>query len=194
MMYILGQGGHAKVLNDMVGCSEYTKQICKDEEHLIEPKDDLVMGIGDINTRWEAFERYPPDQFFTVVHPQAFVSLRARLARGVAVMAMAVVNAGAQIEDNVLINTGAQVDHDCIVGPHTVIAPGAVLCGRVELGVACKIGAGAIILEGVKLPDGTGVPAATLVVSEDDWRMSPPRGSLKPFIGGLTSNEKETEK
>jgi len=85
-------------------------------------------------------------------------------------MAGAILQASACCFKNVLINTGAQIDHDCKIGDHCVIAPGAILCGEVTLGEGCFVGAGAIIIEGVELEAGTFVPAGTLVVGPFDFR------------------------
>ena len=48
-----------------------------------------------------------------------------------------------------VINTKASIDHDCIVGAHVHVAPGATLCGSVELDQNVFIGAGAVLIQGL---------------------------------------------
>ena len=69
------------------------------------------------------------------------------------------------MEENALINTAATIDHDCTIGPHSHIAPGAVLCGSVKIGDGCHIGTGAIIIQGVHIGDGVLIGAGSLVTS-----------------------------
>lgn len=156
---ILGKGGHARALADMLDCGDYegyTPYVMfgEDEESEITEEDELLIGVGDMETRLKLFEKYRD-------HKMAF---------GIQIMKGAIVYESAELGGNVLVNTGAQIDHECIIGDHCVISPGAVLCGRVTLGKACFVGASATILEGVTLEPGTFVPAGTLVVGPGDFR------------------------
>jgi UDP-perosamine 4-acetyltransferase len=73
------------------------------------------------------------------------------------------VQVGAQLEENVLVNTAASIDHDCRIGAHSHIAPGATLCGAVEVGRGTHIGTGARILQGVRIGRACLVPAGAVV-------------------------------
>lgn len=80
-------------------------------------------------------------------------------------MAGAVVQAGARMEDNVLTNTKASVDHDCCIGEHSHIGPGATLSGGVRIGAGCHIGCGATIIENIQIGRGVMIGAASLVIA-----------------------------
>lgn len=172
---LLGTGGHAKVLADIllqngqeivatvspeerssnfpiVTVPHYTS----DESVLDFSPDDycLVNGIGSLPgnmLRKKLFVEFKEIGFgfISVVSPHATVSSFARLAEGVQVMAGAVIQAGTVISSNSIINTGAQVDHDCIVGAHSHIAPSATLCGDVTVGDNVHIGASATVLQAI---------------------------------------------
>jgi hypothetical protein len=145
---------------------------------------DFFVGVGDIKTRIELFnlikelgEPWFDDNFRGVLHPNScYECLEADrvyyddlysdyvISDGNQFLAFSYIGANSRLGQNILVNTGAQIDHDCKIGDHCVISPGAILCGGVELGVAC------FIVEGVKLDAGTFVPAGTLVCGPSDYR------------------------
>jgi sugar O-acyltransferase (sialic acid O-acetyltransferase NeuD family) len=115
-----------------------------------------VMGIGSISNnsqRAELFARIKAMgfNFVNAVHPSAIVSPSAKLGEGTVVLAGAVVGVGAVLGPNVIINTRASVDHDCAIGDHVHIAPGAVLAGSVSVEELAYIGAGSTIKQGIRI-------------------------------------------
>ena len=84
-------------------------------------------------------------------------------------MAGAIIQPGARIGCNVLVNTRAVVEHDCMVGDHAHIAPGAFLlrchcrsaktpmsararsfCVGVNVGAGSVVAAGAVVARTVE--------------------------------------------
>jgi UDP-perosamine 4-acetyltransferase len=131
----------------------------------------LVNGIGSTGStsrRTEVYCRFHDlgYAFVGVVHPAATVALDAVLGEGVQLMAGSVVQAGARIAENVLINTRASVDHDCDIGAHAHVAPGATLSGGVQLGEGVHVGTGATIIQGVRIGAGAIVAAGAVVVTD----------------------------
>ena len=159
---ILGNGGHARVCAEALGWPI----IFQDNEIGILDSDHLILGMGDLTIRRMLFERFGGHRFITVKHPQSIVSESCKLGAGVQIMAGTVIQSSAKCGDNIILNTRASVDHDCIIGNHCHIAPGAILCGDVTVGEGCFIGAGAII------PEGSVVPAGTFVKAGSVWRGS----------------------
>ena len=155
---ILGKGGHAQALCDMLGDLP-----CFDDDGEVLSDDVVIIGVGDIATRRHLYEKF--DTQVGAVCPKGMFAVA-----GHQMMPRAFVAGSSVIGVNVLVNTGAQIDHDCVIGDHCVISPGAVLCGEVTLGEACFVGASATILEGGTLEPGTFVPAGTLVVGQDHFR------------------------
>ena len=127
-----------------------------------------VGGIGDSSARRGVFERLLASGFELppIVHASAIVSPWARLGRGVHVLAGAIVNAGAEIEDDVIVNTGAIVEHDCRVGAHAHLAPGVRLAGLVDVGEGAHVGIGAVAIEGVRVGEGALVAAGAVVIRD----------------------------
>jgi UDP-perosamine 4-acetyltransferase len=127
-----------------------------------------VGGVGDRETRTRVFARLLEAGFALppVVHATAAVSPWAELGRGVQILALAVVNAGAVLRDGAIINTGAIVEHDCLVGTAAHVAPRATLGGHVTVGDGAHVGMGAVVVEGVSLGAGAFVAAGAAVIAD----------------------------
>lgn len=183
---LLGCGGHARVLNDVLGLRGVKVLGATDAspekahgEIFILGKDEavlkhdpakifLVNALGSVGVspqRRKLFEFFKKKgyTFSEVVHPSAVVAKDARLGEGVQLMAGAVVQPGCRLGDNVLVNTGACVDHDCRIGSHVHLAPGVVLSGGVAVGEGSHVGTGAVIVQGVRLGPGVFIKANSLV-------------------------------
>jgi sugar O-acyltransferase (sialic acid O-acetyltransferase NeuD family) len=189
---VLGGGGHAKVLLDLL------KQLDARVSGVIDPafptgfsgvlgqkvlgNDDavlqfkptdvlLVNAIGSTRpagARSRIFDYFAGKgyTFATLVHPSAIVCDDTRLGEGAQVMAGAIVQAGARLSANVLVNTGASIDHDCEIGAHVHIAPGAVLSGGVHVGADAHIGTGAVVIQSVRIGERAMIGAGVTVLAD----------------------------
>lgn len=191
-IYILGAGGHASVLVDMLKengidisfiCSPDIDSsrnvlsgipVLNDENVLFqENPDDLVLvnGIGslpDDTLRKKIFTKFSELGFLfkNVISKHAVVSSFATLGHGVQVMPGAIVQAGAVIGDNTIINTGAIIEHDCIIGKHNHIAPGVTLSGHVITGDNVHIGSGATVIQNISIGKGAVIAAGAIVTKK----------------------------
>jgi UDP-perosamine 4-acetyltransferase len=127
-----------------------------------------VGGVGDSAARERAFGRLLEAGFElpTIVHLSAVVSRWTRVGRGAHVLAGVIVNADAEIGDNVILNTGAIVEHDCHIEAHAHVGPGARLAGAVTVGERAHVGIGAVVIEGIRVGDGALVAAGAVVVRD----------------------------
>ena len=189
---ILGAGGHAKVLIDILLLNSIKILFATDPDPLkmdqaileipIMGGDDEVMkypfesvhlvnGVGSICVsplRRQLFERCKSlgYQFSNVIHSSAIVSSVVVMNEGTQIMAGVVVQAGCFIGRNTIINTHATVDHDCHIGDHTHIAPGVTLSGGVKIGENSHIGAGATVLQGIEIGRDCLVAAGAVVIRD----------------------------
>ena len=189
---VLGAGGHAKVLIDALrlsgipimgvtdprrcdsssqllgivnlGGDEVVEGFATSEIELV----NAVGGTRDLLPRRRLFERFKSRgfAFVRVVHPLAIVSDEAFLEEGAQILAGAVVQPCAIVEVNAVINTKASVDHDCRIGAHSHVAPGATICGNVVVGIQTLIGAGAVIIQNVRVGNNCTVGAGAVVISD----------------------------
>lgn len=100
------------------------------------------------------------------VHPAAVLSQDVDFGVNFTAMAGAVVNPGVRIGQNVCINTRASVDHDCVLGDHSHVFPGAILTGNVHVEAGATIGAGAIVLPGRRIGADAFVGAGAVVTRD----------------------------
>ena len=125
-----------------------------------------IGGVSDNTLHAAVFGRiaHLGFEFITVVHPKAIVSKTVSIDSGSVLLAGAVVNAGSIIGTNVIVNTNATIEHECRIGDHVHVAPGAILAGRVTIGDHAHIGAGAIIRQGLTVGNQAVVGAGAVVV------------------------------
>lgn len=190
---LLGAGGHAKVVLDLLQIlKRQVLGVC--DPGLVDKDIQQWRGLPVLGND-AAIEQYQPDRielangigslpgnslrrrlhdqytrqgycFTTLIHPSAVLGPGVKLGQGVQVMAGVIVQADTQIGDSVILNTGSRIDHDGRIGHHVHIAPGAVLSGDAWVANDCHIGPGAVIIQGVKLGEGAVIGAGTTVLSE----------------------------
>ena len=190
-LVILGAGGHGKVLADLVlrtpgfrllglldddpakiGTLVLGSPILGPIQQLQRLShsaqiSSLAFGAGDNCLRGDWFDeaRKAKLEAATLVHPSAVISRHVTLGVGVVALAGVVVNAGAVIGDDVCLNTGCRIDHDCRLGKHSHVFPGATLTGGVELCPYATVGAGAVVHPNRKIGRNAYVGAGAVVTA-----------------------------
>lgn len=195
-LIILGAGGHAKVLLEILagqgenilgftdaawaeGPEETGNNFMgfpvlgRDDSVTSYPCEQvrLVNGLGSIqavNKRQAIYLTFEAlgYQFTEVIHRTAIVSAWSTLGAGVQLMAGSIVQPGTTIGENTLINTKAAVDHDCRIGAHVHLGPGVTLSGGVEVGDGVHVGTGATVIQGIRIGEAAFVAAGSLVVHD----------------------------
>ena len=122
----------------------------------------LVIAIGDNTVRKKIASEVSHD-FANAIHPSAIVSSFSKIGTGNMILHRVVVQAGSIIGNHVILNTGSQIDHDGSIGDFVHVAPRAVLCGNVTVEEGTLIGAGAIVLPGVKIGKWAVIGAGAVV-------------------------------
>ncbi len=188
---IIGAGDHAKVLLDILleqnvnvigltdksiskGTCIYGVPVIGDDSEILKYKTDeieLVNGIGSVeNTliRQKVFSSLKEKSFFfrSVIHEASIVSKRAKLGEGVQLLAGAIVNIEAEIDDNTIINTKSSIDHGCVIGKHCHIAPGCSFSGCVRIGDCTHIGTGTSIIQGINIGKNVLIGAGSVVIND----------------------------
>ncbi len=191
---ILGAGGHAKVIADILRCrgaavlgfldddpTKWGGTFCgrpvfgSIDSYAEYGADGLILGVGDIALRTRIVRRLGDPAaplWCNAVHPCAIVAETVRMGRGVAISAGAVVNPDVVLGDHVIVNTGATVDHDCSIDAFAHIAPGAHLAGGVQVGREVLICIGAAVAPWYRIGDGATVAAGAVVVTNISGHVS----------------------
>jgi UDP-perosamine 4-acetyltransferase len=188
---VLGAGGHARVLIDVLSQSSSRilgitdpdsklwghnlmgVPILGNDDKIVDysPQDVvLVNALGSVSTtkaRAKLYDFFKAKGygFETVIHPKAIIAPHVGLAEGVQVLAGAIINTGVSIGVNTIVNTGAVVEHDCLIGSHVHIATGSRLAGNVNVGNGTHIGIGSTIIQNLTLGENCLIAAGAVVVT-----------------------------
>ncbi len=189
MIYVLGSGGHASVVvdillqntpepnitivgpkvNDLRKNLSQLRFISDAELQSYNPSEvTLYNGVGSMpgtNLRQKLYRQYSDlgFKFSALISKQAFVSPNVNLSAGAQVLTGAIVNVGAEIGENSIINSGAIIEHDTQINSHSHIAPGALICGDSIIGKNCHIGAGAKIIQNISIGNNCLVASGAIV-------------------------------
>lgn len=182
---LIGGGGHAKVVADILHQTPelepmgYTSlepggellglpRLGGDDAAADTPHDGLVVAIGDNRTRRRVFASCQKrgETMVSAIHPSAVIGRDVTIEPGCMICAGVVINSGAVIRENTILNTGCTVDHDCVVGPHAHVAPGANLAGNVTVDEGAFLGIGSCAVQGVTLGEWSVVGAGGAVIGD----------------------------
>ncbi|WP_270606950.1 acetyltransferase [Bacillus mobilis] len=187
---IIGQGGHSKVIQDIIlSNNEYDiVGFLDDRYESIVIVDDLyygpistaydminyfhqinfVIAIGNNKVRKRIVEKLGlcDDFYIVLIHKTAVVSPSVKIGKGTVVMPNVVINADTQIGNHAIINTGSVVEHDNIIGDFVHISPRATLTGSVLIGEGTHIGAAATMIPSVKVRAWSIIGAGAVVIND----------------------------
>ena len=176
---LYGAGGHAKVILNILEAQgktvgavvddnpNLTEFMGKEVIHGVNDASPIIVGIGINGIRRKVVEKLAPATVFeTAIHPSAIVSPHATIAEGTVVMQGAIVQSCVQVGKHSIINTGASVDHDCVLVDFVHVSPHATLCGNVSVGEGTWIGAGAVVIPGIRIGKNCIIGAGSVVVKD----------------------------
>lgn len=185
---ILGAGGHAKVIADILMSQGTRVRGFLDDDpqlwgemrlglpvlgaigHYLEYEPDgLVIGIGDNPVRRRIAERLgarAQKLWCNAVHPRATLARSVRSGQGIVVGAGAVINPDTVLGDHAIINTGATVDHDCTINDFVHVAPGAHVAGGVSIGEGALLGIGSSLIPNISIGAWTIIGAGSVVTGD----------------------------
>ena len=185
---IIGAGGHAKVIADIieksgdeiVGFLDDNKKkgtnIIKEYKVLgdfnnrfplaIANSDyEFIIAIGD-NKKREEISHSPNLKFYTAIHPSAQIGLDVEIKEGTVVMANSCINSSAKIGKHCIINTGAIIEHDNIIEDFVHISPNVALGGTVKIGKNTQVGIGSTIKNNFTIFENCKIGAGAVVVKD----------------------------
>jgi len=193
-LVIVGGGGHAKVLLDiLLKVKEYEVIGITDKSGKLQHgailgvpyigDDDLLpslckqgveyafVGLGSSGDNFPRARLYYKIKqlgfrLINIIHPQTIIADSVSIGEGNAIMAGAIINPGVTIGNNVIINTGAIVEHDCIIRDHVHICPGASCAGALEIGEYSHIGIGVAVKQCLKIGKNVTVGVGSVVIKD----------------------------
>lgn len=183
---IIGAGGHAKVIADIIEKSgdEVVGFLDDNKENgatviknykviggsnnrfamaITKENVEFVIAIGD-NQKRKEISNSPNLKFYTAIHPSAQIGLDVRIEEGTVIMANSCINSSAKIGKHCIINTGAIIEHDNIIEDYVHISPNATLGGTVKIGESTHVGIGSIVKNNITICKNCTIGAGAVVV------------------------------
>ena len=175
--YVLGAGGHARTVIDILTCqNQFQKILVFDESFLGNEEtilgarvvgkisdifkftrgENIFLALGTISTRKKIIDDLNLLRFNiqNLIHPKSQVSRSAKLGKGNYVGAFANIGPMSQIGDFNIVNTHANIEHEVKIGSFNNISPNSVVCGRSSVGDSVFIGASSVVNENLAISNG----------------------------------------
>lgn len=191
-IYIIGAGGHAKVVADIIlkrienlkenikiaGFLDDSFNIEENKEIFgikiigkIEYADELnkdmrnkfIIAIGKNSVREKISLKYRLN-YYTAIHPSSIIGSHVDIAEGSVVMAGTVINSCTKIGKHCIINSGAVIEHDNIIEDFVHIAPKSVTAGGVKVGKGSWLGIGSSVIQNIEIGSEVFIGAGSTVV------------------------------
>ena len=186
-VYIIGAGGHAKVVIAALHANSIACAGVFDDDRSLWGKKILdipilgaveelrdvssilaVNAIGNNSIRKEICERLRNVNWLTVIHPHTWIHCSVKIGCGTVVFAGSIIQPDTIIGRHSIINTSASVDHDCKIGDFCHIAPGCHIAGGVKIGDGVFLGIGTAVIPCVSIVTNTVIGAGATVVKNID--------------------------
>lgn len=178
-LYILGAGGHSKVIIEIAEELGYKIISILDDNPTVENifqykvvhssnniniSENLFLAVGNNSNRKKNASRFTAPEL-NLIHPSAVVSKRTIFGYGNAVMAGVVINSSVKIGNHCIINTSASIDHDCEIDDFVHISPNVSLAGNVRVMEGAHVGIGATVKQDITIGKWSVVGAGAVVVN-----------------------------
>ena len=184
---IIGAGGHAKVVADIILKSndevigflddniEAGTVIIKENELRVigkinncyelqdEYNAEFVIAIGDNKVREKIAQKYQL-KYYIAIHPTAVIGSDVRIKEGTVIMPNTCINCSTQIGKHCIINTGSVVEHDNKINDFVHISPNVALAGTVTVDKYTHVGVGAIVRNNISICDNVIIGAGAVVI------------------------------
>ncbi len=191
-VFIIGAGGHAKVIANVINKSgdivkgflddniEIGTVIIKEKNYKVigtfedivhlqlkYPNAEFIIGIGNNELRKKIAEKYDEIlNFYTAIDSNSQIALDVEIGKGSAILANACINTSAKIGKHCIINTAAIIEHDNILEDYVHVSPNATLSGTVKVGKLTHIGSGAVVKNNIDICGNCVIGAGAVIVKE----------------------------
>lgn len=152
-LLIIGAGGYGQLVKELAEILGYEiidflddnsplavgkiRDLCEIQENY----DGAIVAIGNPTIRKQIFIKVTNP--ITLTHPDAVISLSAKIENGCVIEARTVINTGATVRDGSFVCAGAVVNHNAVVGEFCQVDCNAV------------VGSGATVVAGTKIESCT---------------------------------------
>jgi UDP-perosamine 4-acetyltransferase len=188
---IIGAGGHARVVLDILRYNPKIKVFCFINKFIKYPNEKIdgipiygnisvlpkfikkgiknfIVAVGDNKVRASYFKQLIKLGMTPInaIHPTAIIAKNAKIGKGVVIAAGSIICPEAKIGNNVIINTGTIVEHHDVIEDHVHMAPGIRSSGDVTVGNGSFLGVGTTIIQKIKIGRNVVVGAGSVIIRD----------------------------
>ena len=153
-LIILGAGGYGRNIADLAEQSNQYSEIaflddgdpnalgkCAEFAQYADENTAFYVAFGNNALRMDWMKKISDAglPLATIIHPTAYISPKAKIGKGVAILPLAIINTAVQIGDGCIINCSCIVDHDCVLGEGVHISPGAIVKAENRIPALMKV-------------------------------------------------------
>lgn len=126
---------------------------------------DVVVAIGDPNTRKKVVEGLPDETTFaTIIHPNAVISDWVHIGEGSIITSGVTITCNIKIGKHSQLNLNTTIGHDCEFGDYFTAAPGANISGNCKFGEKVYFGTNSSVRQGVSICNDVTIGMGGVVV------------------------------
>lgn len=189
---IVGDGGHAKIIIDILQEMDYynilgvtSKEKDKKqffglpvlgnddvlEDYFKKGMKNIAIGIGgfkDNKLREVIFNKYLSKGFniINAIHPKSIIAKSTIMGKGVVIFPGVILNPEVKLGNNVIIATGSTIDHETIIEDHCLISAGVTIGADTKIGEETLCALGSKIISAVSIGNKCLIAAGAVVVSD----------------------------
>ena len=146
---------HGKQINNLTVLGDWS-WLEKAKRH----ETSVICAVGFPETRKILAERAEKlgFSFASVISPQAYISPRAKIGKGVIIFPFTFIDTSVEIGDHSIVYAPSFIGHDTVISNFITICPGVNIAGNVSVGEGCWIGIGSSITISIVPGRATPVP------------------------------------
>ena len=179
-MIIVGCGGHARSVSDVLLANEPRIQIVFVDENAIngekifgfdvvkkiEPKGAFHVAMGNNERRKSTINKMRSGILSTIISKNAYLGKGCIIDKGVFVANGVFLGPMLRIGRGSIINTGSIIEHETKIGRYCHVASGSTLCGRCNIQDEVLIGAGSIVIDKINICSNVIIGANSTVIED----------------------------
>ena len=187
---LIGSGGHAKVVIDIVEKEEALNivglidnreavgtelngiPVIGNDQDIKSLSQQMKFSRGIIcvydnylrqNIRNRLVALMPNFEFVAAIHPDASISSSVQIGAGTVIMGGVTVNANCRIGEHCILNTNSSIDHDSSLSDFSSIGPGVNVGGLVSIGSLSYVGIGSAVSHNIVIGSNTVIGGLSFV-------------------------------
>lgn len=192
-MIILGAGGHAKEILELVHCDGLTDNLCFFDDFnpnsrdifmnkfkILRSKNELenyflnqdkkyIIGVGGTVLRKQMNDKAESmgGKLISIISKYAYIgSFDVDLENGLNIMHGAWISNSVKIGKGTLLNAYVKIHHDTTIGEYTEIAPSVTILGACNIGSFVSIGASATLLPKINIGNNVVIGSGSIVTKD----------------------------